>query len=181
MTIKTFQCFLCGIEVDRELKEYNRSIKKCGAAYCSKSCANKSRRRQPQKTKICKCGEEYSGLDRSRLCKDCKKIYNRNWYLSNKQVHVAQTKANRKRQWRERRIFLLKYLENHPCVDCGESDPVVLDFDHVRGKKLNNVSILARNNGWQVVLEEIKKCEVRCANCHRRKTAKQFNWYGLVA
>jgi hypothetical protein len=55
---------------------------------------------------------------------------------------------------------------------------VVLQFDHVRGKKRGNVSSLARQGlDLQVVKNEIKKCQIRCANCHVRKTAKEQGWY----
>ena len=68
----------------------------------------------------------------------------------------------------------LEYLLSHPCVDCGEKDPVVLEFDHVRGVKEWNVSLLVRSNSsWKRVLEEIEKCEVVCANCHKRRTAER--------
>ena len=71
-----------------------------------------------------------------------------------------------------------EYLCSNPCVDCGESDPMFLEFDHVRGKKLHNVGTLLRNNkGWNVIEKEIAKCDVRCIKCHRIKTAKQFGWY----
>ncbi len=55
------------------------------------------------------------------------------------------------------------------CVDCGESDPLVLDFDHVRGKKKFSLG-RAYEHGRLQVLDELAKCEIRCANCHRRKT-----------
>lgn len=68
----------------------------------------------------------------------------------------------------------MKYLETHPCVDCGENDPVVLEFDHVRGEKEFNIADVARNAvGREKLQEEIQKCEVRCANCHRRKTKRE--------
>jgi hypothetical protein len=60
-------------------------------------------------------------------------------------------------------------------VDCGESDPVVLDFDHVRGSKRFSIAIaVTLGYPWETLLREIEKCEVRCANCHRRKTARQM-------
>jgi hypothetical protein len=56
-------------------------------------------------------------------------------------------------------------------VDCGESDPIVLEFDHIRGKKVGDVSTLAGQAfSWHKLSAEIAKCEVRCANCHRRRT-----------
>ena len=69
--------------------------------------------------------------------------------------------------------WLLQYLVEHPCVDCGERDILVLEFDHVRGAKRDNVTRLARG-GWALatVRLEVEKCDVRCANCHRRKTVR---------
>ncbi len=61
----------------------------------------------------------------------------------------------------------------HPCVDCGESDIRVLQFDHTDpAAKITEVSQLLRNASWPRVLMEIEKCEVRCGNCHRRKTLR---------
>lgn len=71
---------------------------------------------------------------------------------------------------------MYEYLLAHPCVDCGETDPIVLDADHVRGKKHFNISAMLQGYAWSAVLEELEKCEMRCANCHRRKTAKEFGY-----
>lgn len=60
------------------------------------------------------------------------------------------------------------------CVDCGYKDhPAALDFDHVRGIKLFAVATGFRTKPWSAVLEGIDKCEVRCSNCHRVKTAER--------
>ena len=61
------------------------------------------------------------------------------------------------------------------CVDCGYAEhPAALQFDHVRGAKLEAVSILVgRRVPWSVVMAEIAKCEVRCANCHAVRTAER--------
>jgi hypothetical protein len=57
------------------------------------------------------------------------------------------------------------------CVDCGLSDLVVLEFDHLADKK-GSVPLLARRGASLARLkDEIAKCEIRCANCHRRRTA----------
>ncbi len=83
----------------------------------------------------------------------------------------------------EYRIKIVEYLKEHPCIDCGESDPIVLEFDHVRGSKLFSVGQKVASAGsWAKILSEMKKCEVRCCNCHRRKTALERGWHrGLVA
>ena len=73
-----------------------------------------------------------------------------------------------------RRKLLMDYLVAHPCVDCGETDPVVLEFDHVRGKKISAVTKMMYNKASLEKLKaEIAKCDVRSANCHRRKTTQR--------
>ena len=65
-------------------------------------------------------------------------------------------------------------------MDCGESDPIVLDFDHSKGRrKRAAIADLVRGGAlrWGTILREIEKCEVRCANCHRRRTATELGWY----
>ena len=78
-------------------------------------------------------------------------------------------------RWQRQRkaIAVYGYLLEHPCVDCGESDPIVLDFDHVRGVKKADVKRMTAGSHASLtqVMAEIAKCEVRCANCHRRATA----------
>jgi uncharacterized protein YcfJ len=67
-----------------------------------------------------------------------------------------------------------EYLLTHPCVDCGMTDLVVLEFDHVRGVKVAAVSALVTGGyPWTKIDAEIAKCDVRCANCHRRVTVER--------
>jgi len=71
------------------------------------------------------------------------------------------------------------YLLEHPCVDCGEVDVRCLEFDHEvpADKRMEVTRLAAQGNSWAVVLAEITKCSVRCANCHRRRTAGvQGSW-----
>jgi hypothetical protein len=77
-------------------------------------------------------------------------------------------KLSRKKSVYRNRKFVDEYLKTHHCVDCGNSDARVLEFDHVRGRKETNVSNIIRN-GWKLerLISEIEKCEVRCCNCHR--------------
>jgi hypothetical protein len=73
------------------------------------------------------------------------------------------------------RVWLKAYLAEHPCVDCGEDDIRVLEFDHVCPEnKVANVGRMACDGCSVKRLEiEVAKCEVRCANCHRRRTRKE--------
>ncbi len=111
-------------------------------------------------------------------CKECNREYQRIHY----RTHLAdyKQKSGRYKEFirRENRLKIIEYLGENPCVDCGEGDFRVLEFDHVRGDKRQPVSILHSNAlSWRTLFKEIKKCEVRCANCHKRRTAKQFGWY----
>ncbi len=97
----------------------------------------------------------------------------------NKEVLYARQAEYRLRN----RTNAIEYLSEHPCVDCGESDMCVLDFDHIDpDTKSFTVSrrLSGSTNSWKTILAEIQKCEVRCANCHRRRTAQQQEWYKSV-
>ena len=63
------------------------------------------------------------------------------------------------------------YLLDHPCVDCGEGDPIVLEFDHRDPKNKLFALGAAVGLGYSLVrvIDEIEKCDVRCANCHRKE------------
>ncbi len=101
-----------------------------------------------------------------------RKAYSRWHYQQNKAVYVARAKANNKKSKVAVRDYILQHLNTHPCVDCDEADPIVLEFDHRPGT-LKRFDIGAANcKGYSVasVEEEIAKCDVRCANCHRRMT-----------
>lgn len=80
-------------------------------------------------------------------------------------------------RWRrqQKAMAVHAYLLEHPCVDCGEPDPIVLDFDHVRGVKKADVKRMTTGSHVSLsqIMAEIAKCEVRCANCYRRVTAKR--------
>ena len=66
------------------------------------------------------------------------------------------------------------YLNGRSCVDCGNTDVRVLEFDHVRDVKAGNISH-AVHRAWSIdkLLLEIDKCEIRCCNCHRIATIER--------
>lgn len=78
-----------------------------------------------------------------------------------------------------KRMLLLDHLLRHPCIECGEDDPVVLDFDHrdPAEKSFSVANGISARKSEAALIAEIAKCDVRCANCHRRRTARQFNWF----
>jgi hypothetical protein len=64
----------------------------------------------------------------------------------------------------------LNELKSSPCADCRRQFlPVAMDFDHVRGTKFRMVSTMV-NYSWERVLNEISKCDLVCACCHRQRT-----------
>lgn len=106
-------------------------------------------------------------------CKECNKLWVRRRYLKNKEYYNLVNKKTKKRN----RELVVSHLLTHPCIDCGEKDPVVLEFDHV-GEKKNTVCVsISRLHCIERLLHEISQCEVRCANCHRRKTAREKGYY----
>jgi hypothetical protein len=111
------------------------------------------------------------------------KKYQKNWYQSNKDNLKKRAISRRAEVSKENRENLIAYLREHPCVDCGEKDIIVLQFDHVRGTKRRDISyMICAGFRWDTILKEIEKCDVRCANDHLRKTAKQqshFNFLNL--
>lgn len=112
-------------------------------------------------------------------CRECHRQYMRSHYERNKQAYVDKARVRTSRVLRESRIFLVKYFDENPCIDCGESDIRVLQFDHREPEnKVNAVSTMMRQGrSWQAISAEIAKCDVRCANCHIRRTGEQFNWW----
>jgi hypothetical protein len=117
---------------------------------------------------------------RSAKCRSCQAAYSREHYRRNRATYLQRAATQRKRDRETRRQQLFDYLVTHPCVDCGEADPIVLEFDHRdRSIKRGSVSRLISQLSWAVVEFEIARCDVRCANCHRRRTAQQFGWAKL--
>ncbi len=109
---------------------------------------------------------------RHNYCRPCHADYHREHYLANRERYIAQAAAQKQALRLERTRYLIEYFESHPCVDCGETDPVILEFDHLRDKSFDIAAKLITYR-WKRILDEIEKCEVVCANCHRRRTAER--------
>lgn len=109
---------------------------------------------------------------RDNYCRPCRAEYKQEHYAANRERYIESAMKRKKMLISERTEFLIAFLRQHPCVDCGEDDPVVLEFDHLRDKEFA-ISQGLRDREWQSVLDEIAKCDVVCANCHRRRTARR--------
>tara|TARA_R100000406_G_scaffold73516_1_gene53776 strand:- start:742 stop:1098 length:357 start_codon:yes stop_codon:yes gene_type:complete len=104
------------------------------------------------------------------------RLYQKKHYQENKEYYKAKAKISKGNQRTLNRAFVNRVKQMYGCIDCGELDPIVLDFDHVRGEKLNNIADMVHKAfSIQTIKEEIRKCEIRCSNCHRKKTHERRN------
>ncbi len=146
----------------------------------SSSIVSEGEKRCPR----CQQDKVLSQFDRGRsgkpasYCKACLSLYCRQHYVANAAAHNRRRAGNQRRYSARNQKFVQQFLREHPCVDCGQTNPLFLEFDHaVLGEKLDAVSTLAAaGRGLEIIQREIARCEVRCIICHRRRTARQFGW-----
>ena len=110
-------------------------------------------------------------------CKSCHAEYLRGYYAKNKDKYREKNRRDLPKYVERNARYILEYLMNHPCVDCGENDLDVLEFDHREsiGKNRQN-SVLSIGNVFSLnrIEQELSLCDVRCGNCHNRRTRQQF-------
>ena len=117
-----------------------------------------------------RAGEYYSH------CKVCQRIRGKAYYHNNHGVQLGRAVERNRKNRKSQRDFV-NSLKNQPCVDCGKKyPPYVMDFDH-RDKNLKrgNIGSLVSQAYFnkKKLLEEISKCDLVCANCHRIRTHKR--------
>lgn len=123
---------------------------------------------------ICKLWKAQSEFHNSRTgqfsyCRECRRAYDR-WYY--------QTRGRDARLARERkrvkasRAWMASLKNGLPCADCGQTFPsFVMHWDHLPGfEKVGSISEMVENRPRTLVLDELKKCELVCANCHVLRT-----------
>ena len=136
----------------------------------------------------CGCEKEESDFSwknkstslRSPQCKKCHSDYSKNHYDENLDYYKAKAAVSNPAKVARNKAYIFEYLTKNSCVDCGESDLEVLQFDH-------KVMVMSGSGGVRVsclmssslarLQEEVAKCDVRCANCHVRQTRKQLGWF----
>lgn len=114
---------------------------------------------------------------RLRICKECTRKQVNQHYVDHRDRYLEKTATRNKVIRAQIREHIWDYLLKHPCVDCGEKDPIVLEFDHFENKIIHVSHMAQMNSSLDKVNEEMAKCLVRCANCHRRKTSYERGWY----
>lgn len=123
------------------------------------------------KSEFYKNSNKKDGL--GNYCKKCNTLWVRKRYLRNKKYYDDRNKESRLRN----KKYILNFLRKNPCIDCGENDPIVLDFDHLKDKHMPVSDMVRKMNSIARIQIEIEKCVIRCSNCHRRKTAKEKGYY----
>jgi hypothetical protein len=119
---------------------------------------------------------------RRSYCWECCRSYSREHYRKNRATYLARSRRRHRIDRDACRRLAYEYLETHPCVDCGETDLAVLDFDHRdRSTKESTIAALIRKGSVDALAAEIAKCDVRCANDHRRKTARELGYGRWIA
>lgn len=108
-------------------------------------------------------------------CGECDRNFQQQWYRKNKERLVNKAKISNKRNNANMHIFMLDFLQGKSCLRCGEDNILVLEFDHLKDKKFQLSSMANRSKNQ--VIEEISKCQILCANCHKIKTHEQRNTY----
>lgn len=115
-----------------------------------------------------------TGRPQSR-CKECQHIASRESYLRHYDANRIRLAKNYKEYSKEINLFIIDYLETHPCA-CGETDILVLEFHHlVPEEKEFDLSKGPGLGSLKRVKKELSKCRVMCVKCHRRETHKQQN------
>ena len=99
--------------------------------------------------------------------------YKKKYYLENK-----QTIREERKDLRKEKVKIIELNKNKECLDCGKKFPsCAMDFDHrnPKDKKVGISKILNTNYSVDVLLEELDKCDLVCACCHRTRTQNWFN------
>lgn len=130
-----------------------------------------------------------------KWCKDCqsdkpvakfyKDVRNKDGLMSScRSCHLQKVKRNRRKNRKQKkeyqanyrarlRVFIDDLKEDTPCADCGVVyHPRVMDFDHLPefDKRYTISKMVQMQCKIETILEEIAKCELVCANCHRIRT-----------
>jgi len=125
----------------------------------------------------CKVKKEYKDFQKHDSTKNgltswCTECMNKNsaLYRKNNRTRVRETHGNYRRNLQDRAV---NYLGSK-CAICGINDERVLEIDHivpVKGCRETSRYYLLR-----AILNGSKNYQLLCANCHKIKTAHDFNY-----
>ena len=166
-------CTKC--QTPRKLGEF-RSYKKGSRTYIRRSCRDCER----------KAGRKYYATHREQVAEKNHRYYRENpeyfeeYRGARREKYSRQAVECHRRARHERYDRIRALKESSPCKDCDHHYPhYVMDFDHLDSalKVADVSSLVKRGVSWPKVLDEVGKCDLVCANCHRLRTYKGNNSY----
>lgn len=98
---------------------------------------------------------------RKNICRFCERVYKVAYYNRNKEEY----KLKNKKQWDSLKALIQE--NKTPCIVCGESEKICLDYHHL-GNKDFTLSQGHKTGSIKKIREEIAKCIILCSNCHRK-------------
>ncbi len=112
------------------------------------------------------------------ICKECNKLYQKQHYIQNKDKYSLKARSWDK-EYKKNVYSILMDIAKDGCVKCGEKHFACLQFDHINPtEKTSGIANMIRDTKKiDLILQEINKCVILCANCHAKRTAEQFGWY----
>lgn len=115
---------------------------------------------------------------RKTTCSSCEKEYHKSHYLNNENYRnkCKESAKVKNKEYNERNLSILgDILQTNCCADCGETNPIVLEFDHIKGKSIGIARLKRNAASIKTLLSEVSKCEIVCANCHRKRTYSRLD------
>jgi hypothetical protein len=110
---------------------------------------------------------------RASWCRKCKSEWSREkWASGSEKQANYESKAKRVKAAHD---YIWDLFQNSRCADCGERNPIVFEFDHLSDKFLGDSRMVNSNYGLEKIKEEIAKCDIVCANCHKIRTSQRGN------
>jgi hypothetical protein len=115
---------------------------------------------------------------RHDTCRECMKWFAKRYFKgSAHDEHLRNVKERKKAARIFAREYVWNYLTTHPCEQCGESDPRVLEFHHVGEKEKTISHMVGEGYAVERIQQELDKCQVLCSNCHRKLTMDERGWW----
>ncbi|MFD5866326.1 hypothetical protein ACFWGP_15310 [Agromyces sp. NPDC127015] len=110
------------------------------------------------------------------ICRECNTQKARDYDARHREARIRVIMARKAVQRQIALAAVGDHLLDHPCIDCGEADVRVLDFDHRENcdETAEVMKLVQDGYGLLRIMAEIDKCDVRCRNCHAKVTCERM-------
>ena len=100
------------------------------------------------------------------------KGYRKRYYEKHREIEVTRQKTREKMLVK----WFVEFKKTQKCSMCPESDWICLDFHHrdSKTKRYSIAKMATTGCSKSLILKEVEKCDVLCANCHRKKHKKEY-------